>query len=309
MSDTTNSLDIRTIFQTIFNHLKLILGIVAISMIAGVLFYFISPEKYKHKTVVILRNPLEADRNQIFNQPENYYQNIRNFADEDHIDEIMAITATTDFYWAVMTDANLKDIYGENAEKYLRKNLEVTRNSNRGIEFTFISADKNLGAQVVNYARNYVEKKYADYFKSINLKKIEQLAYQATEINNQLQKLSDSIIAVKSEYQLSSLLLPTRGENNPNTTTSVDITKAKGLELLQTLTTQKDKLVNDLALNQSLSNQYEVSVQDDLRASYFHVIQDGNPDKFDMYPNAVYLFLSIFLCSLLLGVIIALLKK
>jgi len=310
MSELSNQIDFKTILNKIFKSWTLILGLCVASLVVGALFYFLSENKYKHKTTVLLRNPLETERHQIYSQPSNYYQNIRNFADEDHIDEIMAITTTTDFYWAVISDLNLADVYGDKVEKIVRKNLEVKRSSNRDIEFTFVSAEKELGAKVVNYARDYVEKTYAVYFKELNQKKIEMLEWHNKELDSVINQLSDSIVAVKSTYQLAGALLPTRqSQALENAYSSVDINKAKGLEILQAIVRQKDKLVDDLANNQSLINQFKSSLSDDHRPLYFHVIQDGHPDKFEQVPNVVYLFVGIFLSSLFIGIIISLFRK
>lgn len=310
MSETTTSIDLKNIFNKILNGWKIILAVCVLALLAGGIFFAVSEKKFKHKTTVLLRNPLESERFQTFAQSDVYYQNIRNFADEDHIDEVMAFTKTTDFIWAVSSQFNLKDKYGDGADKYIQKNLLVTRSSNRDIEFSFISNDKELGAQVVNFARDYVEAQYANYFKAINSKRIEQLTFQSQEINNQIHKLSDSILSIKAQYQLAGQMLPSRGESNSTTSAAgIDMNKAKGLELLQTYTAQKDKLVQDLASNQSLINQFNVTLQDEHRTKYFHVIEEGGPDKFNSYPNVVFLFLSIFLSAFFVGVIIALLKK
>lgn len=311
MPDTSNQIDLKSLFNKILNNWKLILFICIGSMAVGALFYTLSENKYKHKTSVLLRNPLETDRNQLFAQPEHYYQNIRNFADEDHIDEVMAITNSEDFYYDILTKLDLNSIWGDKAHKTLRKNFEVERTSNRDIEFTFVSNDKNLGASIVNTARDIAQNRYSNYFKDLSAGRVNQLQQHSARLNEIVASLTDSILSIKEKYQITSALLPSRDKSNINNSqfSGVDASKAKGLEELQVLVQTKDKLVEDIAETQSLIQQHKLNLQDDNSIQYFHIVQNGHPDIFESIPNVIYLFLGIFLSSLFLGIIIAILKK
>lgn len=311
MPDTSNQIDLKSLFNKILNSWKLIVFICATALAVGALFYFLSENKYKHKTSVLLRNPLETDRNQLFAQPEHYYQNIRNFADEDHIDEVMAITSSEDFYYEILSKLDLNSVWGEKAHKTLRKNFEIERTSNRDIQFTFVSNDKNLGATIVNTARDIAQERYSNYFKELNQNRIAQLQQHNLQLNELITSLTDSIIAVKEKYQINSAMLPSREANSINSSSvlGVDRNKAQGLEILQVLVQTKDKLVEDFALTQSLIQQHNLSLQDKSATQYFHIIQNGNPDTFEQVPNVIYLFLGIFLSSLLLGILIAIIRK
>lgn len=299
-------INLTRIFQVIVRSWKFIFGFVLIAMAIGLLFYLLGTPKYETKTSFILRDPLEWERNQTLSQ--DFFQNKRYFADEDNIDEVIALSKSSEMYGAINERFNLRESKGKNVERYLRKNLKIKRNDTREIDISYRDSDKTLSADVTNYVRDYLQMKYESYFKTLHQNIILNLKHQITVLDSSIVVLNDSIRDTRERYNLPAQLLPQRGEALAPSSTAANIEAAMGMEILANHTASKDKLIESRAKMNSLIYEYSLGMDENATLSAFNVTQYAHPETHTRLPNPKLLFPIIFFAALIVGIIAALIR-
>lgn len=306
MTENSLQFDLIKIFNTILKSWKFIFGFVLVSLLAGLLFFLLGTPKYETKTTFILRDPLETERNQMLSQ--DFFQNKRYFADEDNVDEVMAISKTDAIYDAINQQFDLVNKKGKSAVAYLRKNLEVKRNDTREIEIAYADPDKELSAAITNYTREFLQEKYENYFKSLHQNIITHLQSQITDLDHHIMTVDHSIDSVRAQFGLADQLLPYRGEAIVNERAAGSVEKAKGMEILVGYTRMKDRMNEERADMITLIHEYSIGLKEGTKLGSFNVIQEAHPDTHRKLPNAFILFGGIALASLLLACMVALIR-
>lgn len=306
MTDQPHQINLTRIFQAVARSWKFILGFVLVSMAVGLLFYLIAPPKYKTQTTFILRDPLEWERNQTLSQ--GFFQNKRYFADEDNIDEVIALSKSSELYQSVIDNFGLREKKGNKAEPYLRKNLQIKRNDTREIDITFKDTDKKLSADITNYVRDYLQTRYEAYFKNLHQNIIRNLQTQVAALDSSIKVMDDSIRMTREKYGLTAQLLPTRGESIAPAASAGSIEVAMGIEQLAHLAATKDKLVESRAKMNSLMFEYALGMDEYSTLSAFNVTQYAHPETYEKLPKPIILFPAILFASLIMGIIIALIR-
>lgn len=306
MTEQNYILDFQKIFQQLLKSWKFILGFVVAALIVGAVFYFVSPHKYKAKTTFILRDPLETERNQMLSY--DYFQNKKFFADEIHVDEVMALSKSSEMLAAIVAKFDLYKVKGNAAVGILTNNLEVVRNDTREINITYSDKDKNLSANIANFTRDYLQQKYEAYFKSLHQNIISNLQAEIKAIDTHILAINDSILQVRTQYGLSQELLPTRNKNEAAARSNVNLEGAKGMEILVGFTQIKDNLNTKRAEFATLIHEYSIGLQEDKKLGTFNVIDMANPDNVEELPNPKLFFPAILLASFLLACIVSLIK-
>ncbi|MBX9449832.1 MAG: hypothetical protein KL787_08985 [Taibaiella sp.] len=165
----------------------------------------------KPKTTFILRDPLETERNQMLSQ--DFFQNKRYFADEDNVDEVMAISKTDAIYDAINQQFDLVNKKGRSACCLSQeKTWRLKENDTREIEISYADPDKELSAAITNYTRDFLQEKYENYFKSLHQNIITHLQSQITDLDHHIITVDRSIDSVRIQFGLADQLLPYRGE-------------------------------------------------------------------------------------------------
>lgn len=299
-------INLSRIFQIIVRSWKFILGFILVAMATGLLFYLFGTPKYETKTSFILRDPLEWERNQTLSQ--DFFQNKRYFADEDNIDEVIALSKSSEMYSTVVDHFKLRDTKGKNAERYLRKNLEIKRNDTREIDISYADSDRKLSADLTNFVRDYLQMKYESYFKTLHQNIILNLQSQIKVLDSSIVVLNDSIRSTRERFGLNVQLLPQRGEALSAPTTASGIDAAMGLEILANHTATKDKLIESRAKMNSLIHEYALGMDEHATLSAFNVTQRAHQDTFTQLPNPKLLFPIMFFAALIVGIIVALIR-
>lgn len=298
--------DFRKIFEKLLQSWKFIAGFILVSLIVGALFYFIAPTEYKASTSFILRDPLETERNQMLST--DYFQNKKYFADEVFIDEVMALSKSSEMKAAVVEHFDLYKVYGDKAVGKFTKNLEIIRNDTREIDIKYTDKDKNLGANIANFTRDYLEKRYEDYFKSLHRNIIVNPKDELEEIDRHILQLNDSINTVRAEYGLNQQLLPSRNNSMQSERGAVSLEGAKGMEILVGFTQMKDNLNEKRAEITTLIHEYSIGLKEENSLGTFNIIDRANPDNVQMLPNPKLFFPAILLAAFALACIVVLIK-
>lgn len=305
MSSNNYQLGLIDIIRIFLKGWKFILGLVFGALVIGALIFFFGPQTSMVKTTFIVRNPLELERNQTLRQDS--YENKRFFGDEDINDEIVAISKSGPFFNTIVERFKLRDEFGDNAEKKLRRRFNLKRNDTKEISLEYTSDDTKQGADIANFARNYISEKYEDYYKSFSRNMIVNLQAKMQEIDNNITILNDSIASIRSRYGISDFLLPSRG-TAMNSSRSASATQAEGAEILQAYTAQKDILVRDKANYASLINEYGIGLQENGSLDVIYVLEEAHELAKQRVPNPLILFPAIIIGAVLLACIILLLR-
>lgn len=204
---------------------------------------------------------MTTDRNHLLRQ--GFYQNQEFFAREDDIDHVLSIAEGSGLKSTLVQNFDLAALHnGSSAKAYdaLEDNMRVKRLETKNIEVRIEDRDPERARQMVEAAYHIIESKYRDFFKSTKEGMVKALDSLGAELNTAIMKVSDSIEIVRGRYHLYNQLLPGRGTvlQSP---AQVSPEQAKGLELLQILTTEKDKLLEDHARYTSLKNEYKLSLR------------------------------------------------
>jgi uncharacterized protein involved in exopolysaccharide biosynthesis len=110
MSD--QGLRITDVIDSIRKHRGIIVVITFVSAVAGAVFYLAGPKKYEGKTEFVVRNPMYADRNYIYNTDTKL---IDYFANEDDIDRAMMMAEADIVQGRVIKNMHLAEAFGLDA--------------------------------------------------------------------------------------------------------------------------------------------------------------------------------------------------
>lgn len=307
MTDNNVQFNLSTIFNKVLKSWKFIAGFTVIALVIGLIVFFIMGSTYESKTTFLLRNPMESDRNQTFSGTD-FFQNKRFFADEDDIDKIIAISKSSGMLHAIISEFKLDETFGEKAEKHLKDNLKVKRNTTSEIDIVYVNKDNVLSAKVSNYAREYIKSRYEAYFKESNTQIAQNIKVQIHEIDNRVLALNDSIKQVRIQYNLNDQLLPTRGMTTVAGRTGGSMDQANGMEILATFTALKDKLSEEKSNMESLIYQYESGIKEGAGLATFFVIEEAHQDTVNALPNPKIVFPAIALLALLISTLVVIIK-
>lgn len=306
MSSNNYQLGLIEIIRIFLKGWKFLIGFMLVALLVGALVFLFGPQTSMVKTSFIVRNPLELERNQTLRQDS--YENKRFFGDEDVNDEIVAIAKSGPFFHNIVEQFKLRDQYGENAEKKLRRQFNLKRNDTKEISLEYTSDDTEQGAAIANYARNYIRDRYEDYYKSFSRNMITNLQVKIAEIDSNLTLLNDTIAKVRTQYGISDFLLPVRGQASSVASRSASASQAQGAEILQAFTAQKDIMVRDRANYASLINEYSIGLQENGSLDVIYVLEEAHPLAKQRVPNPLILFPAIAIGAIFLGCIILLFR-
>lgn len=253
--------DILHILSLLARRWKFLLFFSLGALALGLVFSLLQPKTYRSQATFIVKSPMTTDRNHLLRQ--GFYQNQEFFAREDEIDHVLSIAEGSGLKSTLVQNFDLAALHnGSSAKAYkaLEDNMRIKRLETKNIELRIEDRDPERARQMVEGAYHIIESKYRDFFKSTKEGMVAALDSLGAELATAIAKVSDSIEQVRSRYQLYNQLLPGRGMVLQSAG-SVSPEQAKGLEKLQILTTEKDKLLEDDARYASLKNEYKLGLQ------------------------------------------------
>lgn len=303
-------LDLVDICRIILRRKWFILVFAVCAAVIGFIFSLVAQKQYTSRTVFIVKSPMNMDRNQIFRQGD--YQPNDFFATENDIDNIMTISQNEVLLQFLVDSFKLDRHYGvaskSKAFNILKKHFKITRNDTRSIEFALSDPDPQMAAVLVNTARWETGNLFRNYFMQTKNQLIASLNKNINNVDRQIQQVNDSIAAIRQQYSLYSVLLPTRGKTIAAVAPAAgNEDKAKGMEILEAVAATKDQLVKDRGEYVSLINEYNLKTPGG-GLDMVYTVQQGWPSDGASFPNVLLIIAVCFVAGLFFSVILTLLQ-
>lgn len=266
-------------------------------------------KQYSSRTVFIVKSPMNMDRNHIFRQGD--YQPNDFFASENDIDNIMTISKNEVLLQFLVDSFKLKDHYqvkdNSKAFKILQKRFKLTRNDTRSIEFQISDQDPKMAADLTNTARWEAGQLFRNFFIQTKEQFIAGLNQNIGHVDEKISRIDDSIQNLRQQYQLYSVLLPSRGNAVQATPSNLNAEQAKGVELLEKTTSIKDQLIKDRAEYVSLINEYKLDTPNG-GLDMFYTVQYAWPSDSPSFPIIPLILAICFAAGIGFSVILVLLQ-
>jgi uncharacterized protein involved in exopolysaccharide biosynthesis len=273
MSD--RSFDLIGIFHQIFRKKIFVIIVTLAALIISLVICNMQTPGYTSETVFIVKNPLMIDRNFVFRHTD--YENREFFASPDDVDNVKTIAKSDGMLWYIIDSFNLRKAYHTENDGQLitmvRKNFKAVMEDTRSLELYYTDTDPQRAANITNAARDYLEKKFMDYFLVTNKDIAGALQDNTDSLKRKMNVLNDSIETIRAAIGNYSQLLPSRGTTVNAGSATTNAQGAASLEHLQEIATLKDKMAKDIADNQSLISEYEVMANKKIHI--FYIIQDA----------------------------------
>ena len=264
--NNTPQYNLLPIAKVINNRKWFILKTMLRAAVAGVLLYFIIPQKYEADTIFVLKNPLYADRNNIYNNETKF---IDYFGNEDDIDRLIGMAGSDtvqnkiirDMHLAMVYDydtTNPKDVY--KLRKRFNRNLKIIRNEQKNIVLSFADRDAKRAADIANMCVQLMENSLHGFYSNMRKNMYQSFMSKVQDEGVTINILTDSLAHLRDEYGIYDLISPMRYNIMSGAMKSNGhIGYAKGLEQIQNIESVKDELVADRARSMTLATQYSTA--------------------------------------------------
>jgi uncharacterized protein involved in exopolysaccharide biosynthesis len=258
------SYNLFNICRKLYERRRFIIFITIASMLAAILFRIIKPAKYEAKTVFILKNPLYADRNFLYNNETKF---IDYFASEDDIDKFMLMAESDSVQNYIIDEMQLAKAYKydlsspEKTETLKRKfasNLNIVRTDKKSLTLSYTDKDEERAVEVANLTVIVLERSLRSFYNEIRANMYQSIANKIYEEDSAILSLTDTLVLLREKYGIYDVISPSRynimltAGMKPNGKPDF----AKGLEVVQNYESVKDQLVADRSRHISLVNQY-----------------------------------------------------
>jgi len=262
MSD--QGLRVTDVIESIRKHRSIIGVITLAAAIAGGIFYLAGPKKYEAKTEFVVRNPMYADRNFIYNSDTKL---IDYFANEDDIDRVMLMSEADIVQGKVIKNMHLAEAYSldvtsrkgeEQLARRFSKNYNITRTEYKSLVLSYVDMNPERAASVANECVSVLETEFNEYYKEMRKGMYLSLIDRINEEDSTVNALTDSMVVIRDQYGIYDFVSPARynlmamgmKENGHKN-------YARGLEMIQNLESIKDEIVTNRAKQTSLVHQYK----------------------------------------------------
>jgi len=252
-----NKYDLVAIIRTIKSRGKLVWGITALGLIASVLFVSFRPNEYTSEASIIVKGFMNFDRNQLYGANTLYTKDV--FAKDYELDKAMTILESGDVKGHINETVQYqktKKLKSEEAAFIAIKSaFKLKRTDNYDIEAKFTDTDPKLAHAALEAALQKAESIYINFFEDYNKDVTREIDFKRKTISDSVAILTDTIAAIRKQYNLYSELLPVRG-NTLSSNYTINAGNAAAIEQLQSLIEVKDKLDERNAQLASLKNEY-----------------------------------------------------
>jgi len=275
--------DTFNLLQRILVKKKIIINITVVAVIFGCISYIIIPRKYKAETILILKNPLYADRNNIYNTETKFLDYVAN--DED-VDRLFSLAASDSLLNNIISIMHLATVYQYDStspeqimrlKKYFKQNLNITRNEYKNIVVSYKDKDPVRAAAIANLTTNLLDHALRNFYNGMREAMYQSVMNRIHSEDSAIAVLTDTLINLRETYGIYDIISPARnnlmlsnmeGEGREHF--------GKGIEWIQNIESVKDELVSDRAKHITLANQYATSTHID-EMPLAHIIQTAKP--------------------------------
>ncbi len=270
-------------FRIIADNWLMLVKYTIIAVVVGIALFIAMPKKYEASTVFILRNPIFADRNNIYNYEAKFLNYI---ADDNDVDQLISMASSDSLKDKVIDSMHLATAYGfdstdaEERHKLrlkFQKRLLIYRNEYKSIILSYKDKDPARAAAIANLCVDLLEKSLRGFYNGMRKNVYGSIMSKVHQEDSVIEVLTDSLSKLRDIYGIYDIVSPSRynlmlsGIKN-----SGKDGFAKGIEKVQNVESIKDELVGDRAKHLSLANQYSTGTGDD-EMRLTHVIQKATP--------------------------------
>ncbi len=141
--------------------------------------------------------------------------------------------------------------------KKFMKNYSINRSGFKHIEITFTDWDQFLAAKIVNEAMNKIDVEMTRIYNQNNIEISKGLLRSSDSVLAQINVINDSLISLRTKYNIYDIISPSRKNIITSKINGSGATFARGLEEIQIIEEQKDKLVEQRASFITLANEFK----------------------------------------------------
>jgi uncharacterized protein involved in exopolysaccharide biosynthesis len=261
--DSRTDYSLRPLFDLLSRRRRFIATATLVSIAMGFAAYFILPAKYKAETVFILKNPLFADRSNLYGDDDKagVY-----FAGEDEISRLISMSESDSFHNKLIRSMKLDEAYKLNideAEEYqklrklISKRLKVYRSENNNVVLLYYDKNARRAADVANYCVPELDASLRKFYNSVRRDRVYAISEKIAEQDSSINALTDTLIRLREQYGIFDIVNPARhnimsGSMSDNGRPGF----ARGLEVIQNIGSVKDELVASRAANITLLGRF-----------------------------------------------------
>jgi capsular polysaccharide biosynthesis protein len=141
--------------------------------------------------------------------------------------------------------------------KKFMKNYTISRSGFKHIEITFTDCDQHLAAKIVNEAMSKIDVEMTRIYNHNNIEISKGLLRSSDSVLAQINSLNDSLVSLRTKYNIYDIISPSRKNIISSKISGSGASFARGLEEIQVVEEQKDKLVEQRASFIALSNEFK----------------------------------------------------
>lgn len=256
------------IIQTLKERRRLIAAITLLTIALGVILYFLTPKRYEAEVVFVLKNPLYADRNNLYNNETKF---IDYFANEEDIDRLITMAESDSVQNRIIKEMDLVkrykiDTLDKKATVTLKKtfnnNLRIYRTENRNVVLNFSDKNDTVALKTAIRYVGLLDSSLRGFYNEMRGNMHASIVSKIHEQDSAINVLTDTLTHLRDEFGIYDIISPAR--YNIMLSSLKNSGKpgfAKGMELIQNIESVKDELVSDRARNITLANQYTTGTQ------------------------------------------------
>jgi capsular polysaccharide biosynthesis protein len=265
--DSSGRYDLFTIFNTIKRNRRTLFVFLIIAALISVILSFIFPPQYEADSVFILKNPVYADRNNVYSYEAKFLDYTAN---DDDVDRFIAMASSDTLQNTIIRRMHLATAYDYDStdpeevyklKRYFKKHLRIYRNEYKNIVLVYKDKDPERAAKIANLCVDMLDQSLRGFYNEMRHNMYRSIMDKVHEEDSTITYLTDTLTKLREQYGIYDIISPSRynimlssvkGNGQPGF--------AKGLELIQNIESVKDELVGDRAKHISLANQYSTGI-------------------------------------------------
>jgi len=262
------SYNLFAIFKVIGGNYKRVISFMSIAIVMGLGAYWVIPKKYEADTVFILKNPVFADRNNIYNYEAKFLSYV---ADDDVVDQLISMASSDSLQNTVISTMHLAAAYHFDStdleqryklRKYFQRHLKIYRNDYKNIVLTYTDKEPARAAAVANLCVNLLETSLRGFYNGMRKDMYNSIMNKIHEEDSTIALLTDSLTKIRETYGIYDIISPSRYNLMLSAVKGNGHSGfANGIEQVQNVESLKDELVGDRAKHVSLANQYSTGTE------------------------------------------------
>lgn len=298
----TPTFDLVEIVKVVQRNFKLILGITFVTALLGGITYKMKHKVYKANAEVYMLNPLYGDRNHILRRSAGDMRFVDYFGTEGDVDKVMTMIESKDVEDSVITLCGLYGAYvmdygnprdrAAMSDRY-RKSFESKRTENASIMCSFSDEDAVRSAKVLDAIVKVTDSKFRNYLAVVKNNAKDRASKKVATLDQQINTYTDSLIALRKQYQIYDIISPTRQNVLINSMSAAGkVNPAEGVEMIQNIESIKDQLVISRAELMATVNELNTTNEDELEVLHY-VSTPTPPNK----ASGLGTILTVFACG------------